>query len=105
MHYFDIELVVVVEGHCRNLEVAERHAMSRRAWGGGPALILDFRSRGISHRTGTPGPFEFGGSYSAPYLKAAHLCTVATCAPCASPNFPGFWENLTRQLGQRRPGA
>ena len=39
MHYFDIELVVVVEGHCRNLEVAERHAMSRRAWGGRPALI------------------------------------------------------------------
>ena len=31
MHYFDIELVVVVEGHCRNLEVAERHAMSHRA--------------------------------------------------------------------------
>ena len=105
MHYFDFGSVVVVEDHCRHLESAERHATPRRAWGGGRALIPDFRSRGISHRPGTPGPFEFGDSYSAPYLKAAHLCTVATCAPCVSPNFPGFWENLTRQLGQRRPGA
>ena len=105
MHYFDFGSVVVVEDHCRHLESAERHATPRRAWGGGRALIPDFRSRGVSHRPGTPGPFEFGGSYSAPYLKAAHLCTVATCAPCASPNFPGFWENLRRQLSQRLPRA
>ena len=87
MHYFDIELVVVVEGHCRNLEVAERHAMSRRAWGGGRALIPDFRSRGKSHRTGTPGPFELGGSYSAPYLGGAHLSTLATCVYSTHPDF------------------
>ena len=55
MHYFDFGSVVVVEDHCRHLESAERHATPRRAWGGGRALIPDFRSRGISHRPGTPG--------------------------------------------------
>ena len=105
VHYFDFGSVVVVEDHCRHLESAEHHATPRHAWGGGWALIPDFRSQGISHRTGTPSPFEFGGSYSAPHLNAAHLCAVETCAHCASPIFSCFWENLTRQLGQRRPGA
>ena len=35
MYFFDGGWVVVVRGHCRNLEVVPRHAMSRRTWGGG----------------------------------------------------------------------
>ena len=57
MHYFDFGSVVVVEDHCRHLESAERHATPRHAWGGGRALIPDFRSQGISHRPGALGPF------------------------------------------------
>ena len=104
MHYFDLEWVVVVEDHCGNLEVAERHAMSRHAWGGRPVLIPDFRSWGISHRPGAPGPFQLKGFGSAPRLKGADLFAVATCAHCTSPDFPNFCKKLTRQLGRGRPG-
>ena len=72
--------------------------MSCCAWGGGRALIPDFRSWGIFHRPSTPRPFQFRGSYSASCLGGAHLSTLATCVYSTSPDFPYFWEMLTQQL-------